>query len=72
KMSVRGTTPTAVSAKVWPSAEQEPVAWQRSTTDNTAGFQAAGSVGLFSWLPAASQANAPVITSIHGFTATKN
>ncbi|WP_460843213.1 hypothetical protein, partial [Nocardioides marmoraquaticus] len=72
KMSVRGTTPTAVSAKVWPSAEQEPVAWQRSTTDNTAGFQAAGSVGLFSWLPAASQANAPIVVAVDLFAVTSD
>ena len=45
-----GTAPTVLSAKVWKAGTQEPTTWLRSVTDNTAGLQTAGSVGLSAYL----------------------
>lgn len=70
KMSVSGTAPTTLAAKVWPSAEPEPAEWQRQGTDNTAGFQVAGSPGIYTWIPNASAAAAPVRLSFDSFRAT--
>jgi PKD repeat protein len=50
---VKGTGPTSISAKVWKSADPEPAAWQLTRTDSTAGLQSAGSVGLWTYVPAA-------------------
>jgi PKD repeat protein len=67
-MLVRGTSPTTVSAKVWKVGDPEPAAWQTTGTDNTAGFQAKGAVGVFSSLPSGA-ANAPVTVSFYKFVA---
>ncbi|MFB4354656.1 PKD domain-containing protein [Microbacterium sp. LS_15] len=50
RLQVTGTSPTTVRTKVWRSADAEPTAWQLSGTDTTAAMQAAGSVGLLTYL----------------------
>lgn len=45
-LSVRGTSPTALSLKVWRTGTTEPVNPQLQATDTTAALQVAGSVGL--------------------------
>lgn len=50
RVQVTGTSPTTVRAKVWPAAVAEPSAWTASATDNSAGWQVAGGVGLDSYL----------------------
>lgn len=46
RLSVTGTNPTTIAAKLWPAASAEPATWQLSATDTTAAMQAAGAVGV--------------------------
>ncbi|CCE74741.1 conserved hypothetical protein [Clavibacter nebraskensis NCPPB 2581] len=57
-----GTSPTTVKAKVWVAGQAEPAAWQTSVTSSTAALQAAGSVGIQTYL--SGSATAPVTTRI--------
>ncbi|WP_434620286.1 PKD domain-containing protein [Arthrobacter sp. A5] len=50
RLQVTGTSPTTVQAKVWKVGTAEPANWQLTTTDSTAGLQAAGAIGLYSYL----------------------
>ncbi|WP_433675395.1 PKD domain-containing protein [Microbacterium gorillae] len=45
-LSVRGTSPTQLAAKMWFSRTAEPAEWQLTATDSTAALQTAGPVGL--------------------------
>ncbi len=69
RLQVTGTSPTTVRAKVWRVGEAEPTAWQLSTTDATASLQAAGSVGLGSYL-AANSTTVPFSTAFDEFRVT--
>ncbi len=53
RLQVDGTAPTTLRAKVWANGAPEPAAWQFTTTDNTAGLQAAGGIRLQSYVSAA-------------------
>ncbi|OUE27402.1 PKD domain-containing protein [Clavibacter michiganensis] len=57
-----GTSPTTVKAKVWVAGQAEPAAWQTSISSSTAALQAAGSVGIQTYL--SGSATAPVTTRI--------
>ncbi|TFV86606.1 right-handed parallel beta-helix repeat-containing protein [Blastococcus sp. CT_GayMR16] len=57
RVQVTGTSPTTLRAKVWQATAAEPAAWNTTVTDATAGWQAAGGVGLFSYL---SRSSAPL------------
>lgn len=46
RLSVRGTGPTTLGAKIWPSGSAEPSAWQTQATDSTPVLQSAGAVSL--------------------------
>lgn len=46
RLRVTGTSPTTLQAKIWPTGTTEPSAWNLTSTDSTAGLQAAGGVGL--------------------------
>jgi hypothetical protein len=46
RVQALGRSPTMLRARVWKVGHSEPIAWQVSATDPTAGLQAAGSVGL--------------------------
>lgn len=46
RFQVTGTGTTSLRAKVWAGGAVEPAAWGASTTDGTAGLQAAGTTGL--------------------------
>ena len=50
RLQVTGTAPTAIRGRVWLSTATEPVGWQVSASDATAGLQASGSVGLFTFV----------------------
>ncbi len=52
--SVTGTDPTTLAAKVWKSTDTEPVTWQVTATDTTAGMQTPGTIGLTNTVSAAS------------------
>lgn len=57
-----GTSPTTLRAKVWRAGTAEPAAWTASVTDSTAALQAAGGIGLRSYL-SSSATNAPVVAA---------
>ena len=59
RLEVTGTSPTTVRAKVWLGSAAEPSSWTVSATDNYAGLQAPGSVGLTAYL-STSATNGPV------------
>lgn len=50
RLQVHGTSPTALRLRVWANGSAEPAAWAVTTTDSSLALQAAGSVGLRSYL----------------------
>ncbi|WP_345081323.1 hypothetical protein [Brachybacterium paraconglomeratum] len=46
RVSVTGSSPTTISAKMWEVGTDEPENWQLTTTDATPALQEAGAVGL--------------------------
>jgi hypothetical protein len=64
-----GSSPTTLRAKVWPSTQAEPAAWQVTATDSTAGLQSAGGVGLRAYLSASATAT-PVTVRFDNFLVT--
>ena len=67
RLSLTGTAPTVLSAKVWRASAAEPAAWQLSASDSTAGLQAAGGAGLVGYLTASST-NVPVVLRFDAFS----
>ncbi|WP_449407513.1 PKD domain-containing protein [Microbacterium maritypicum] len=61
-LSVTGTNPTTLSAKVWKASDAEPAAWQVTATDTTAAMQVAGTVGLMNTVSGASTLPSTVFT----------
>ncbi|WP_165478292.1 PKD domain-containing protein [Arthrobacter sp. S39] len=59
RLQVTGTSPTTVRARVWELGTAEPSSWQRTVTDSTAALQAAGSIGVMTYL-SGSATNAPI------------
>lgn len=59
RLQVAGTGITSVRAKVWEVGTAEPASWQRTVTDATAALQAAGSVGVTTYLSSSAN-NAPI------------
>ncbi|SMQ58294.1 PKD domain-containing protein [Agreia sp. VKM Ac-1783] len=57
-----GSTSTTLSAKLWPTGQQEPTDWQVTVDDTTAGLQAAGGVALITYL-SGSTTNFPIRVS---------
>ncbi|GAA3687545.1 hypothetical protein GCM10023081_26080 [Arthrobacter ginkgonis] len=49
RLQVVGASPTTIRAKVWKLGTPEPTTWQITTTDSTAGLQAAGTMGFYSY-----------------------
>jgi PKD repeat protein len=68
RVQVTGTSPTTVQARLWKAGTPEPGTWQVSRTDTTAGLQAAGSVGLNSYL-SSSTTNAPLTVLVDDLVA---
>ncbi|MEY2848657.1 MAG: hypothetical protein RI885_1322 [Actinomycetota bacterium] len=69
RVQVTGVSPTTIRAKVWRVGTVEPAAWLVSTTDSTAALQAAGQVGLGSYLSGSAN-SAPVVTSFDDLSVT--
>lgn len=65
RLQTFGTAPTTIRAKIWPASQAEPAAWAASTVDTTAALQAAGTVGIQTYL--SSTAGAAVVTSYDGY-----
>jgi PKD repeat protein len=68
RFQVDGTSPTTLRMKVWRADASEPSAWQATATDSSAGLQAAGSVGVRSYL-SSSATNVPLVQSIDDLAA---
>lgn len=66
KGQVIGANPTTIRLKAWVQGQPEPANWQYTVTDTTPALQAAGSVGLRSYL-ATGATNAPVLFSFTNF-----
>lgn len=64
-----GSGPTTLRAKVWPASGNEPTDWLVAATDNTAGYQVAGSVGVYAYL--SGSATAPVVVRYDDFVAVR-
>ncbi|WP_182558230.1 alkaline phosphatase family protein [Microlunatus kandeliicorticis] len=64
-----GTNPTTLRARVWATGTPEPTGWFASATDTTAALQAAGGVGLNSYL-SSTATNAPVTARLTSLSAT--
>ncbi|RZU65325.1 3',5'-cyclic AMP phosphodiesterase CpdA [Microterricola gilva] len=62
RVRVTGTSPSTIQAKVWKTSAAEPAAWQLTATDSTASIQAAGGIGLKSYL-SSSVTNVPIVVS---------
>jgi len=58
---------TQLQGKVWPASSPEPAAWTTTISDSQAELQAAGQVGLSTYITG-SVTNGPVVTSVDGFT----
>jgi large repetitive protein len=68
RLQVSGTSPTTIAVKVWAGAAAEPSAWTLTATDTSAALQAAGAVGLTTYL-SGSTTNAPTTVRFTSFTA---
>jgi len=68
RFQVSGTSPTTLKVKVWPSTSAQPSAWTLTATDSSAGLQAAGAVGLTTYL-SGSTTNAPTAVEFNSFSA---
>ncbi|MBG0738333.1 PKD domain-containing protein [Paeniglutamicibacter antarcticus] len=60
RLLVSGTAPTTISAKIWKADGAEPAGWQASASDSTASLQAAGSVGLLTYISSGAT-NTPIV-----------
>ena len=65
---VTGTGTTSLKLKVWRAGTTEPVAFQQTVSDTTASLQAAGSIGLSTYL-SGTATNAPVLISAMNLSA---
>jgi len=62
KLSLSGTNPTTLSAKVWKSGTTEPASPQFTSTDSSAALQSAGGLGVWAYV-SGSSTNTPVVLS---------
>jgi PKD repeat protein len=58
-----GSAPTALRVKVWLAGTAEPISWSITASDATAGLQANGSVGFYTYLSSGATTN-PLVVSI--------
>ncbi len=61
RLQVTGTSPTTLRLKLWPAADPEPAAWALTTTDSTAGLQAAGATGVTTYLSSSATTGATAL-----------
>ena len=65
---ISGTSPTTISARVWPTGGTKPAAWQATASSSVADLQSAGSIGVIGYA-SGTVTNAPVIVEFDNFTA---
>jgi len=66
RLQLQGANGSTLRAKAWKQGATEPGTWQTTTTDSTAALQAAGGVGVYSYL-SSTATNAPVTALIDNF-----
>lgn len=66
RFQAEGAGTTALRAKVWKNGAAEPGTWTVTGSDATAALQAAGAVGLSSYL-SGSATNAPIVLDLRDF-----
>lgn len=66
RFQVIGNGTTTLRAKIWKTGTTEPAAWLSTASDTTSNMQAAGSVGIFTYL-SGSATNGPIVTSVDDF-----
>lgn len=66
---VSGSGTTVLKAKIWKVGQPEPTAWLVTGSDTTAGYQAAGTVGVMTYL-SGSATNAPVAAAFDDLSVT--
>ncbi len=69
RIDATGTSPTALKAKLWATGSAEPGTWTLTATDATAGLQAAGAVGVESYV-SGSATNGPSTFAYDNYLAT--
>jgi hypothetical protein len=62
RLQVTRTSPTTIQARVWAAGTTEPSTWQKTATDTTAALQAAGRIGLYSYLSGSATASPRVMS----------
>ncbi|WP_347756837.1 PKD domain-containing protein [Agrococcus sp. ProA11] len=62
RLSVSGTSPTQLAAKVWPAGGSEPTGWQLQATDAAAALQSPGSVAIRSSVSSSSSVPSTVLS----------
>ena len=65
RVSVTGSNPTTIQAKIWKAGEPEPEAWQVAVTDSTPSVQGAGAMGVHAYR---SGATTPAVFSVDDFS----
>ncbi|WP_374948018.1 PKD domain-containing protein [Agreia sp.] len=68
RTEVEGSGSTTIRAKAWAKSQAEPTNWQATLNDTTAALQAAGTVGLMSYL-SGSSTNVPLVASFDDLSA---
>jgi hypothetical protein len=69
RAQLSGTSPTTIRARAWADGASEPATWQYTATNSAASLQAAGGVGLMSYLGSA-VSNGPVLATFDDFLVT--
>ena len=69
RAQLSGASPTTIRVRAWADGVAEPSTWQYSATNSVAALQAAGGLGLESYL-AAPTTNAPVIVTFDDYLVT--
>jgi hypothetical protein len=69
RVQLSGTNATTIQARAWADAGTEPATWQYTGTNSAAALQAAGGVGLQTYVSSA-VTNGPVLTTYDDFLVT--
>jgi hypothetical protein len=69
RAQVSGASPTTLKVRAWADGSAEPTTWTYSQTDSTASLQAAGALGLRTYIASATS-NAPITFSFDDYRVT--
>lgn len=69
RLQALGSSPTVLNARVWRDGTPEPATWQVTASDGSAGLQAAGGVGVVTYL-SSSATNGPMVFAVDDLVVT--